>query len=61
MDVCVIMHNIIVKSGRDPGMVFDQLFEYQDPLDDPHQDIMAEFSDFSPCMWKFMMKKLTTK
>ena len=37
---------MIVESERHAGKVFDQYFEYQDPLAEPHESVPIKFSKF---------------
>ena len=46
MNACIIMHNMIIESERDVRMVFDEPFDFQGPLADPHPGVSAEFDDF---------------
>ena len=39
------MHNMIMKSECD-GLVFDQQYDYQDPLVEPYKGVSAEFAQF---------------
>ena len=45
MNACIIMHNMIIKSERDIGMVFDEPFDFQGPLADPQPGVSVKFDD----------------
>jgi hypothetical protein len=56
MNVCVIMHNMIIESECVAPVNDNHPYDFQDPLAKVDHELSAEFGLFPPCITKSVMK-----